>query len=84
MAELRIRRGSIEIRVDQKVNGKKVGVETRIVGLDYDDLELVTLELDESSTGQVTPAPKIVIDFKKKSKKSKKQTLKLVGKDKYE
>lgn len=73
MAELRIRRGSIEMRVDQEVNGKKIGVETRIVGLDYDDLHAVTIELDESAAGDITPRPEIVVDFK--GKKPKKQKL---------
>jgi hypothetical protein len=74
MAELKIRRGSIEVRVDETVGGKKVGVQTRIIGFDYDDLTEVSLELDESSDGSVTPAPELVIDFK--GKKPKKQKLK--------
>jgi len=77
MAELKIKRGSISVRVDEKVNGKKVGVETRIIGFDYDHLTRIEIDLDVSAAHAITPEPELVVNVK-----GKKQILKLDKKDK--
>ncbi|MCL7927619.1 MAG: hypothetical protein M8841_07495 [marine benthic group bacterium] len=77
MAELKIKRGSISVRIDDKVNGKKVGVETRVVGFDYDDLTRIEIDLDVSAANAITPVPELVVKIR-----DKKQTLKLDKKDK--
>ena len=77
MAELKIKRGSISVRIDDKVNGKKVGVETRIVGFDYDDLTRIEIDLDVSAAKAITPEPELVVKIK-----DEKQILKLDKKDK--
>ena len=72
MAELKIRKGSFLIQVHDKGN---VVFAIQVPGVEYDDLDEVVIEVDESDTKK--PHPEIVIDVRKPNgNKLKEQKLK--------
>ena len=60
MAELKIRKGSFLIQVH---DGGDVVFATQVPGIEYDQLDEVVIEVEESDTKK--PHPEIVIDVRK-------------------
>ncbi len=78
MAELKIRRGSFLIQVH---DGVDVVFAIRVPGVDYENVDKVVIEVEESDTKK--PHPEIVIDVRKANgNKVKEQKLKWSKTDK--
>ena len=60
MAELKIRKGSFLIQVH---DGGEVVFATKVLDVDYEDLDEIVIEVEESDTKK--PHPEIVIDVRK-------------------